>query len=440
MKRTAAAVMVISLFTLTSSGVGYTSPNIAHPGRKTGRESPFFPCRGFAVIDECVVVVKKNRERPILEGHPWVFSGAVKEYVRCSGAGEVCSVLDEGGRFIARGYVNRRSAIPVRVLTTRDVPIDGTFIRRALANALETRSRVMKPLPDACRIVNAEGDFLPGLIVDRYGDGLVVQILTAGMQNLRGLIVDALVELTSPGFIYEKSKSAASAREGFDFTDGPVLGETPARVVVGECGAQLAVDIPGGQKTGLYLDQRENRRLSQAISGGMRVLNCFSYSGAFGVLAVLGGAKSVLNVDSSERALEQARENAALNGLDERRFGTLREDVFTFLRMAHEPWDLVILDPPRFAGAKKEVPGAARGYKDINLCAMKLVRPGGMLMTFSCSSHVDEELFRKIVFGAAVDARRRVQILRALGADVDHPVNLAHREGEYLKGLLLRVG
>jgi len=391
------------------------------------------------MVKECTVIVKKGREKPILHGHPWVFSGAIREISHCRVEGEVCTILDEDGRFLARGYVNRRSGIVVRILTTENISVDGNFIKKSIDTADNLRVRTLIPLPGAYRVVNAEGDFLPGLVVDRYGGGIVVQCSTAGMQRLKGLVVQGLVALLQPEFIYEKSRSSESEKQIMDLADSLLFGRMPERILIEEEGARFLVDIPGGQKTGFFLDQRPNRLMLAEIARDMEILNCFSYTGGFGVHALRGGAKSVLNVDVSETALEHAAENARLNDLDMSRFACVREDVFSFLRGERRKWDAVILDPPKFARARGELQRAARGYKDINLCAMKLIRPGGMLMTFSCSSHVTEDLFQKIVFGAAADAARQVQLLKRLHAGADHPVNLAHREGEYLKGMLLRV-
>jgi 23S rRNA (cytosine1962-C5)-methyltransferase len=391
------------------------------------------------MVKECTVRVKKGREKPILQGHPWVFSGAISEISHCRVEGELGIILDEDGRFLARGYVNRRTGIVVRILTTKDIQVDSEFIKKSIQTACELRARALGSLPGAYRVVNAEGDFLPGLVVDRYGGGIVVQCSTSGMQRLKGLVVQGLVELLRPQFIYEKSSGSESEKQVVDLSDSLLFGRMPERIIIEEEGVRFLVDIPGGQKTGFFLDQRNNRLLLAEIARDMEILNCFSYTGAFGVHALLGGAKSVLNVDVSETALEHAPENARLNDLDMSRFACVREDAFTFLRGEGRKWDAVILDPPKFARTKAELKGAARGYKDINLFAMKLIRPGGMLMTFSCSSHVTEDLFQKIVFGAAADASRQVQILKRLHAGADHPVNLAHREGEYLKGLLLRV-
>jgi 23S rRNA (cytosine1962-C5)-methyltransferase len=413
---------------------------------------------------ECVVTVKRGREKPVLAGHPWIFSGAVKSIDGYGTPGDLCTVRDEKGRFLAVGYANTNSRITVRVLTLEEEEIGGAFVERSLERALRLRESLFgKTLfrgeKSAFRAVNAEGDFLPGLIVDRYGEGLVVQALTAGMQRLKGLVVAGLRELYSPAFIYEKVDTQMAGAEGMStemtglagtsptaasesaksLADACLHGELISPLEIEENGARFLIDIEGGQKTGFYLDQRRNRAILREISADREVLNCFSYTGAFGVQAVLGGAKQAYNVDISEKALTGAKKNAALNGIDPDRFPVVKGDVFDFLRREERLYDVVVLDPPKFAASKGELPGALRGYKDINLNALKRLSAGGFLMTFSCSGLVTEDLFQKVVFGAATDAGRAVQIVLRLHADADHPVNLAHREGEYLKGLLLRV-
>jgi 23S rRNA (cytosine1962-C5)-methyltransferase len=401
---------------------------------------------------KCVVTLKKGREKPILSGHPWVFSGAVESVRGYKEAGDPCTVVDSVGSFLATGYVNTSSQITVRVLASgaaaEGTRIDGDFIRASLERALRLResllgSAFVSGTKSAFRLINAEGDFLPGLIVDRYGEGLVIQLLTAGMRRLKGLLVDGLRTLLSPVFIYQKIDAHMFEAEGLNAaaadTGTCLYGTLPTAIEIEEAGARFHVDVEGGQKTGFYLDQRRNRAMLREISAGMSLLNCFSYTGAFAVQALLGGSPQACNVDLSEKALEQASRNAALNGIDPGRFGTIKADVFQFLRGEESQYDIVVLDPPKFAASKGELPGALRGYKDVNLHALKRVRSGGFLMTFSCSGLVSEDLFQKVVFGAAVDSGRSVQILHRLHADVDHPVNLAHREGQYLKGLLLRV-
>ncbi|UCF97484.1 MAG: class I SAM-dependent rRNA methyltransferase [Spirochaetaceae bacterium] len=399
----------------------------------------------------CVVTLKKGREKPVLVGHPWIFSGAVKSIEGYGEAGDLCSVFDNMGRFLASGYVNKSSQITVRVLAAgaaaEALAIDSAFFIRRLEGALQLReslfgSSFVRGDRTAFRVVNAEGDYLPGLIVDRYARGLVVQALTAGMQRQKGPIIDGLRTLLAPSFIYERFDNHMAKAEGLSAgvaSNACLHGSLVNPIEIDEHGARFQVDVEAGHKTGFYLDQRKNRWILREISAGMTVLNCFSYTGAFGIQALLGGALRTHNVELSDKVLETATHNAALNGIDPELFTTTKADVFKFLREDTFLHDIVVLDPPKFAASRRELPGALRGYKDINLHGLKKVRAGGFLMTFSCSGQVSEELFQKVVFGAAVDAGRSVQIIRRLHADVDHPVNIAHREGQYLKGLLLRV-
>lgn len=388
---------------------------------------------------ECTVILKRKREKPVLLGHPWIFSGAVKEVRDYTEPGDICRVLSDDGRFLAKGYINKRSSIIVRILTFENTDINNQFIQRVLANALLLRKRIGGINSNAIRLVNGEGDFFPGLIIDKYDRGIVIQALTAGVQRLKGLIVDELKKQLEPTFIYERSATQASSFEGEGFTDGTLYGNVEGPVVIEEMGIRFMVDVKGGQKTGFFLDQRYNRGILGSIARDMEILNCFSYTAAFGIHALMGGAKRATNIDSSESALEVARENVALNRINPDSSQMIRADVFDFLRQDKNLYDIIILDPPRFASSKSELKQAARGYKDINMNAMRLLKKGGFLFTFSCSSLVTPELFQKIVFAAATDAGKKVQVIKKLHADVDHPVNLAHREGEYLKGLWLRV-
>ncbi len=410
-------------------------------------KSPLTPGALFGILSpqvlfmkrECIVILKKKREKSVLLGHPWIFSGAVKEVHDYREAGDICSVLSEDGRFLAKGYINKRSSIIVRILSLENIDIDKEFVQSTLINAFLLRKRIKSIDSNAVRLVNGEGDFFPGLIVDRYDRGLVIQALAAGVQKLKGLIVDELKTQLNPAFIYERSATKPSSFEGEGFSDSLLYGKVESPIVIEEMGARFFVDIKGGQKTGFFLDQRCNRGILGSVAGNMDILNCFSYTAAFGVHALRGGAKRVINIDSSLTALELARENLLLNRIGLESSPMIRADVFDFLRQEKTNYDIIILDPPRFAPSKAELDKAARGYKDINLHAMKLLKRGGFLFTFSCSSLITPDLFQKIVFAAASDAGRSVQVLQKLHADVDHPVNLAHREGEYLKGFWLSV-
>ena len=291
--------------------------------------------------------------------------------------------------------------------------------------------------------MHAESDGLPGLIVDRYDDTLVVQILSAGAELWRETIFDALATSTGCTRIFERSDVEVRALEGLPPRSGPVRGQGPAELTIAEHGLKYAVDVAAGQKTGFYLDQRDNRRRVEEIAGGREVLDCFGYTGGFSLSALRGGARSVLSVDSSGDAVNAAQRNARFNGLDDGRGQWVEADVFKHLRLLRDQarqFDLIVLDPPKLAPTVQHVDRAARAYKDINLLGFKLLRPGGLLATFSCSGGVGIELFQKIVAGAAVDARIDAQIIERLGPSADHPVLLSFPEGDYLKGLLVRLG
>ena len=395
----------------------------------------------LSVVDLPVATLrlKPGREKPLLNGHPWVFSGAVERLENYQAPGQLADVYTADGRFCGRGYVNTNSQIVCRILTSTQETIDRRFFEKRLVRALALRRQHVDDCTNAYRLVNSEGDFLPGLIVDVYGPGLVCQFLTAGMERQKDLLLGILEELLQPEFIFERSDTAARNEEGLPPVKGLLRGALPENLTVRESDVQILVDVAGGQKTGFYLDQRENRRLVQSYARDRTVLDCFSYTGGFSLFAARGGARSVTAVDTSAHALELVRSNFVLNGFGGIPLRTERADVFTFLRQETELYDLIILDPPSFARAKSQVPKAARGYKDINLLAFHRLNPGGLLFTFSCSHFIEMRLFRQIVFAAAADAGRPVQVLKVLGHSIDHPVSLFHPEGDYLKGLLLRV-
>lgn len=390
------------------------------------------------------IILKPGREKPVLNRHPWIFSGAVKSVEGSPNDGDVVAVVDHRGDFLARGYLNRRSQIVLRLLTWDEgQAIDASFWRSRLEQALARRQSLAEdPSTNAYRLVNAESDLLPGLVVDRYAGYLVVQFLTLGVDRRRGELIDILADLTEPEGIYERSDVDVRQKEGLSPSTGPLGGDSPPEVVeVLENRYRFLVDIKAGQKTGFYLDQRENRRKTGVYCSGREVLDGFAYTGAFAVYAAAAGATRVVNVDSSAEALNLARRNMALNGLgggDEyvarNLFQTLRR-----YRDAGQCFGVVILDPPKFAYSRSQIEAACRGYKDINLLAMKLIQPGGFLVTFSCSGLVSSDLFQKVVFGASVDAGREAQIIERLSQGADHPVLLSFPEGEYLKGLICRV-
>ena len=391
------------------------------------------------------VILEKGRAKPALRKHPWIFSGAVARIAGHPADGDVVELRDAGNNFLAHGLLNRRSQIVVRLVNwERDQVPDTAFWRRRLKRALAGRvALATDPATDAYRLVHAEADGLPGLIVDRYGDYLVVQFLILGMERRKEEIANLLMELAAPRGIWERSDAPVRGKEDLPPAVGLLRGAPPPDwLEVLENGHRFLVDVAAGQKTGFYLDQRANRQRVRAYCAGKTVLDAFCYSGGFSVYAATAGAGPLTLLDSSADALALAAENLRLNGRDipEDEFSTA--DVFQQLRRYRaegRTFDTVILDPPKFARSQAKVSRAARGYKDINLLAMQLLSPGGILVTFSCSGLVSTDLFQKIVFGAAVDAGRDVQVLERLTQGPDHPILLTFPESEYLKGLICRV-
>lgn len=391
------------------------------------------------------VVLKKGREKSLLRRHPWVFSGAVEAVHGSPGPGETVEVVAANGLVLGRGAFSPRSQIAVRMWTfDPEEAIDGDFLRRRLERALATREPVpAEEEPAGRRLVNAESDGLPGVAVDRYGPFLVCQLLSAGAERFREELLAALGELLSPAGIYERSDGEGREKEGLGPAAGLLAGEEPPeRIEIREEPCRYLVDVRGGHKTGFYLDQRENRALVARHAAGARVLNAFAYTGGFGLAAQAAGAASVTHVESSAALLDEIRANAEASGLDATAAEYVEGNVFSVLRgfrAEERRFDLVVLDPPKFADSRGRVEAAARGYKDINLLACQLLAPGGHLATFSCSGVLEAALFGKIVADAAVDAGRDGRILRRFHQAPDHPVALAFPEGRYLKGLLCRV-
>ena len=392
------------------------------------------------------LVLKPARDRSVRRGHPWLFSGAVARINGDVEPGGLVNVVTADGEWLARGYYSQRSQIVVRILTwDREQPIDADFWRAKLARAVAGRLALHDSSDTtAYRLVNAESDGLPGLVVDRYGEWLVFQVLTLGMDRRKDELAKLAVELsTGVKGVYERSDVDVRKHEGLEKAVGRLWGEEPDELVeVLENGYRFLVDLKGGHKTGFYLDQRENRDRLSAYCDGAEVLNAFAYTGAFGVYALGAGGAQVVNVDTSSRALDLAQRHVELNGLNGAAAGFEVDDVFSRLRAyraAGRRFDLVILDPPAFAPSRSRQASAARGYKDINWVAMQIVRQGGVLFTFSCSAFVSRDLFQKIVFGAALDAGRDVQITGRLCQANDHPVALNFPEADYLKGLICRV-
>jgi 23S rRNA (cytosine1962-C5)-methyltransferase len=384
--------------------------------------------------------LKPGKEHPVRAGHPWIFSGAIENLDPDLLAGSVVEIFSAADEFLGRGYANPRCTIAVRVLTREDEAIDADWVGRRLAAALAWRRSWLDDDTDAFRLVHGEGDGVPGLVIDVYGEYAVLQALTAGAEGLKPWALAALRDLLPLRGVYERSTGAVRREEGLAAVDAAVSGEAPPeRVTIREHGLRFLVDLRAGQKTGFFLDQRPNRRLVRHLAAGHRVLNAFAYTGSFSVAAAAGGARQVVSVETSSRALALAREHWSLNDLPEESARFVAEDVFRHLRATQERFDLLVLDPPALVKHRRDVTQGARAYKDLNLQALRRASEGALVLTFTCSQHVSADLFRKIVHGAAADAGRRVQVLQALGPGWDHPTSLAHPEGEYLHGLLLRV-
>ena len=384
------------------------------------------------------ITLKKDRDGPILRGHPWIFSGAIQKIDGDPDTVEVADVFDAQKQWIARGLYNPKSQIRVRVLTWKYEPIDRDFFSRRLAQALALREARLSSTTNAFRLINGEGDFLPGLVVDRYNDFLICQFFSAGIELFKKDIVAALQSLMPLRGIFERSEGRVRTEEGLEPSVGILAGEEPPELIsIEENRYKFFVDLKHGQKTGFFLDQRDNRMLLSTMARGCSVLNCFAYSGAFSVYAFGAGAKEVISLDSSKPALELARQNLELNRLPTNTL--LKADAFTYLKECDPNFDLIILDPPSLAHKRGNVSAATGGYKFLNLHALKHVNSGGLLFTFSCSQHISIDLFQKVVFGAAVDAGRKVSVIKRLSQPIDHPVSLHHPEGEYLKGLALRI-
>jgi 23S rRNA (cytosine1962-C5)-methyltransferase len=390
------------------------------------------------------VWLKPGREKSLRRRHPWVFSGAIDRLEGEAVAGMTVEIVGSSGEFLARAAYSPTSQIRARVWTFEPTEsIDADFFRRRLGRALESRRRLALLAPQAaCRLVFSESDGMPGLIVDRYGEYLACQFLSAGAEAWRATIVDMLGELCAPRGIYERSEGGARHKEGLSSRRGLLAGEEPpAALEIESGGMRLVVDIANGQKTGAYLDQQRNRERVAAHARDADMLDAFSYTGGFAIACLRAAAKRATLIDSSADALALAERETAANGVLERcRFVTANVfDELRAIRDAGTRFDLVVLDPPKFVHSADQLQAGSRGYKDINMIGLALVRPGGVLATFSCSGHVDAALFQKIVAGAAVDADRTAQILERLAQPADHPVATEFPEADYLKGLILRV-
>jgi 23S rRNA (cytosine1962-C5)-methyltransferase len=386
------------------------------------------------------ITLKRGKEKPVLRGHPWVFSGAVAKVEGEVSPGDVGEVYSKEGQFLGLGHINPRSQIILRLLTQKKEELGEKFFSERISRAVMLREKWLRGKTNAYRVINGEGDYLPGLIVDHYKEALVLQCLTAGMDRLKEILTNLLAKEFHPQSIYERSDVATRGEEGLKESSGSLYGKKiPDFIEIDEYGCRFKVDVRRGQKTGFYLDQRENRFFLKGLSEGKKILDCFCYTGAFSIHAGSGGAKEVTLIDSSEEALGIAEEHFFLNQMRKIPHQFIRGNVFEIMRGLEPRYDIVILDPPPFAKKKGHLPSASRGYKDLNLWAFRLLNKEGLLLTFSCSHHMSWDLFQKIVFSAALDSGRRVQLVGRMGHPWDHPINLCHPEGEYLRGLICRV-
>lgn len=389
------------------------------------------------------LILKSGREKSLLRRHPWVFSGAIERLEGAPANGDAVEMRSAQGAFLAQAAYSAQSQITARVWSWQEgQAINADFFRAKISNALAARQSLnIAQSSNAMRLIHGESDGLPGLIVDQYGKVLVMQLGNPGAERWRDVCADILQELCDPACIYERSDADSRSLEGLPERSGVLRGSLPEFLVIEEQGLQFTVDVAHGQKTGFYLDQRDNRALIGSLAQNKDVLNCFCYSGGFSLYALRGGAASALSIDASEEALQLAKHNVELNHLNASRAEWQCADVFASLRKLRDQgrsFDLIVLDPPKFAPTAAFAEKAARGYKDINLLGFKLLRPGGILATFSCSGGINDDLFQKIIAGAALDAGVDAQIVHKLHAAPDHPVLLSFPEGAYLKGLVLR--
>ncbi len=391
------------------------------------------------------LVLTKGREKSLLRRHPWVFSGAVARMEGKASLGETVDIVDAQGKWLARGAFSPSSQIRARVWTfDKEESIDIDFFTRRIQQAQTWRDWLaQRDGLDSYRLIAGESDGLPGVTIDRFGNFLVLQLLSAGAEYQRPALLSALQTLYPTCSVYDRSDVAVRKKEGMELTQGLVVGELPPELLpIEENGMKLYVDIQAGHKTGYYLDQRDSRLATRRYVADKRVLNCFSYTGGFAISALMGNCRQVVSVDTSQEALDVAKKNVELNQLDLSKAEFVRDDVFKLLRKYRdqgEKFDVIVMDPPKFVENKSQLMGACRGYKDINMLAIQLLNPGGVLMTFSCSGLMTTDLFQKIIADAAIDAGRDVQFIEQFRQAADHPVIAPYPEGLYLKGFACRV-
>lgn len=420
--------------------------HVWHGSRITLRPSRLRLIFTLIIIEKMAdLILKPGKERSVLRRHPWIFAGSVERLNGRAKNGDTVTVMSADGKTLGRAAVSNESQIRARMWSfDSDTTIDHAFFKRMIANSVARRRwHPHLASQQGVRLIHAESDGLPGIIADQYADVVVVQLTSSGAEKWRDAIIAALAQATGCVAIYERSDSEVRKLEGLEPVQGVVYGNLPDQLNIIENEVRMGVDVAQGHKTGFYLDQRDNRFLTRELSRERKVLNCFCYTGGFSLQALAGGAQSVVSIDSSGPALAQAQRNLELNPhLDAKRAEWLEADVFTALRemKANEQrFDLIILDPPKFAPSSAHAQRAARAYKDINLLGFRLLNPGGILMTYSCSGGIGLELFQSIVAGAASDSGVNAQIIRRLQAAPDHPIGLAFPEGEYLKGLVCQL-
>ena len=390
------------------------------------------------------IVLRKGKEKSPLQRHPWVFSGALNKINGKPEDGEIVKVSAFDGEFLAYGHYNGKSRVAVRLLEwDENKTINLDWYEKRLLQAISLRDNILSQHTNTCRLVFSEADFLPGLIVDKYADFLSIQILSSGIQRVKSELIELLKKHLNPRGIFDKSDAAARTHEGLTTTSELLSGiQPPEFLEVKENRIKYLINIAEGQKSGFYCDQRENRQILSCFAKNKKVLDCFSYSGGFGLNTIANGAQHVTSVDSSELALATLSRNIEVNNFDNKKFTIIKADVNKQLRAFKESgalFDIVILDPPKYAPSRSALDRAARAYKDLNRLGMSLMEKGGILATFSCSGAVDLETFKQIVAWAALDAGKEVQIIKQFSQPEDHPVRISFPEGEYLKGLLLKV-
>jgi len=391
------------------------------------------------------VFLKKGKEKAVLQRHPWVFSGAIERVKGKPANGDIVKLLDAQNRFMAYGFYNDQSRVALRLLEWDEtVTVDDNWFRQKVATAVESRNYVLQSgQTNTCRLIFSEADYLPGLIVDKYADYLSVQILTSGIQNNIAVIIDELQQMLQPKGIFDKSDASSRAHEGLETVNEVLAGNPPPEIVeVKENGIVYGINIAEGQKSGFYCDQRDNRNLLAAYVQDKAVLDCFCYTGGFTLNSLQQGAATVTSVDSSALAIDTLRQNIELNGLDATKHTAVQSDVNKQLRRFKEEgqmFDIIVLDPPKYAPSRSALVRASRAYKDLNRVAMLLLNKGGLLATFSCSGAMDIDNFKQVLAWAALDAGKQVQFIHQFCQPEDHPVRASFPEGEYLKGLLCRV-